>query len=195
MQRVLPPFFLGGLPVSQRTRAKIAVACSFVSDDDDVVVLLFFFLGFSSSSSSSSSRAVVSSGIDRCTCGATTPLVSPLVYNLTPVVDPPISNPTQGSAPLRSFSIDRHHTTTTIISEGGSMQEKASSGGIFADLRAAAAALVKAHPDVVQVDEAAIERLVNGAGPAPVSLQEVKEKAERVGLPLKFGNALEVRDT
>lgn len=70
--------------------------------------------------------------------------------------------------------------------------EEGASAPIFAELRAAASALVKAHPEVVRVDEAAIERLAAGARPA-LTAQEVKAKAERVALPLKFGNALEVR--
>lgn len=59
---------------------------------------------------------------------------------------------------------------------------------VFPGLRAAAAELLKAHPEVVFVDEAAVDRLTGS-----LSAQEVTSKAERVGLPLKFGNALEVR--
>ena len=74
------------------------------------------------------------------------------------------------------------------------MHEKTTEAGasnIFTELRASAAALLKAHPDVVRVDEAAIDRLVSGSRPA-LTAQEVKAKGERVGLPLKFSNALEV---
>ena len=61
-------------------------------------------------------------------------------------------------------------------------QEEGAAAPIFAELRAAASALVKAHPEVVRVDEAAIERLAAGARPA-LTAQEVKAKAERVALP------------
>lgn len=75
------------------------------------------------------------------------------------------------------------------------MQEKqatSSRGGgattdVFTELRAAAAALVAAHPEVVRVDAAAIDRLTS-----TLAGQDVKAAAERVGLPLKFANALEV---
>lgn len=74
------------------------------------------------------------------------------------------------------------------------MHEKTTEEGasnIFTELRASAAALLKAHPEVVRVDEAAIDRLVAGSRPA-LAAEEVKAKAERVNLPLKFDNALEV---
>lgn len=70
------------------------------------------------------------------------------------------------------------------------MQERTTptASTVFADLRAAAVALLQAHPEVVRVDDAAIERLTT-----TLSAQEVTSKAARVGLPLKFGNSLEVR--